>query len=828
MTMKPTLLAAALGGVLASGAQASLVISEYVEGSGNNKAIELLNISDTTVDLTAWELQVFFNGSTTPGQTFNLEGSVAPGKNFVFAHSASDPAILAVAEQTTGAGLFNGDDAVLLLIGGTVADSLGQVGNDPGSYWGSGDTRTQDRTLRRRVGTGPDANPYDDYEPSAVFDGFPQNSFDDLGASGNNGNGDESDEPPVTPNLACGADATLISSIQGESSGSPLAGQQVVIEAVVTAVFNGAGGLGGLFVQEEDEDQDGDPATSEGLFVYAPSLNAAPGQRLRLAGEVIEYDGLTELTNLTGTENCGSTDLPAPAMATLPWASAEAPEALESMLVQFSSPLVVNDNYDLGRYGSLTLGSGRHFIPTAVAAPGADAAIVAELNTLDRIILDDATNRQNPPVVPYPTPQLSTSQTVRAGDTVQDLVGILDYRFSEWRLQPTASPSFSPTNPRTAEPELEDRGNLVVASFNVLNYFNGDGMGGGFPTARGADTAEELDRQSQKLVSALSALNADVVGLMEIENDGYGQNSAIAELAGTLGSEWQWIDPGLTLLGNDEITVGFLYRSDRVETVGDAATLSMAPFDDLNRQPLAQTFRLKGSNDGVTIAVNHFKSKGCGSAEGTNADQNDGQGCWNPVRTQAAQALASWLAGDATGTGEPDVLIIGDLNAYAKEDPIRALASAGYTDLLAAYVGEQAYSYVFYGQAGYLDHALANTALAGKIADTTVWPINADEPRALDYNTEFKTPEQQASFYAPDAYRASDHDPVIVALNLNTQSPADRADLNGDGRVSGRDLSRMVLALLFGKATAPAYDIDGDGRITPKDLTTLIRALTGR
>ena len=281
-------------------------------------------------------------------------------------------------------------------------------------------------------------------------------------------------------------------------------------------------------------------------------------------------------------------------------------------------------------------------------------------------------------------------------------------------------------------------------------------------------------------------------------------------------------------MGNDEITVGFLYRSDRVETVGDAATLSMAPFDDLNRQPLAQTFRLKGSNDGVTIAVNHFKSKGCGSAEGTNADQNDGQGCWNPVRTQAAQALASWLAGDATGTGEPDVLIIGDLNAYAKEDPIRALASAGYTDLLAAYVGEQAYSYVFYGQAGYLDHALANTALAGKIADTTVWPINADEPRALDYNTEFKTPEQQASFYAPDAYRASDHDPVIVALNLNTQSPADRADLNGDGRVSGRDLSRMVLALLFGKATAPAYDIDGDGRITPKDLTTLIRALTGR
>lgn len=676
MTMKPTLLAMALSGVLASGAQASLVISEYVEDSGNNKAVELLNTGDTTVD------------------------------------------------------------------------------------------------------------------------------------------------------LSCGADATLISAIQGETDSSPLAGQHVVIEAVVTAVFNEAGGLGGLFVQEEAKDRDSNPATSEGLFVYAPSLSAAPGQRLRLAGEVTEYNGLTELTNLTGTENCGTTDLPAPAMITLPWTSAEAPEALESMRVQFSSPLVVNDNYDLGRYGSLTLGGGRHFIPTNVAEPGADAAIVAELNALDRIILDDASNRQNPSVVPYPTPQLSASQSVRAGDTVQDLVGVLDYRFSEWRLQPTASPSFSQTNPRTTEPQLEDRGNLVVASFNVLNFFNGDGLGGGFPTSRGADTAEELHRQSQKLVSALSALNADVIGLMEIENDGYGEYSAIAELAGALGSEWQWVDPGLAQLGSDEITVGFLYRSDRVATVGNAATLSAAPFDDLNRQPLAQTFRLKDADDGVTIAVNHFKSKGCGSAEGTNADQNDGQGCWNPSRTLAAQALSAWLANDATGTGETDVLIIGDLNSYAKEDPITALTAAGYTDLVATHQGEQAYSYVFYGQAGYLDHGLANASLATKVKAATIWPINADEPRALDYNTEYKTPEQQASFYAPDAYRASDHDPVLVALELTTHTAADRADLNGDGRVNGRDLSRLLLALIFGKATAPDYDINGDGHINHNDLTALIRVLT--
>ncbi|TVT36311.1 ExeM/NucH family extracellular endonuclease [Marinobacter vinifirmus] len=825
MTMKQTLLAAAISGLLASTAQASLVISEYVEGSSNNKAIELLNTGDAAVDLAAWELQILFNGSTTPGQTFNLEGSIAPGSNFVFAHSAADPAILAVADQTTGAGLFNGDDAVLLLNGGTVADSIGQVGTDPGSYWGSGDALTQDRTLRRRAGTVADTDAYDAYDPATVFDGFPRNSFDDLGTAGKDD--DNSGQPPTTPDLTCGAPATRISDIQGESDTSPVAGQHVVVEAVVTAAFNTDDGLGGVFVEEESSDRDDNPATSEGLFVYAPTLNAEPGQRLRLAGEVTEYNGLTELTNLSGTESCGTAELPPAAQISLPWADATAPEAFESMRVQFGSPLVVNDNYDLGRYGSLTLGSGRHFIPTNVAEPGADAAVVAELNALDRIILDDASNRQNPPVVPYPTPQLSASQTVRAGDTVQDLVGILDYRFSEWRLQPTASPSFSQANARTTEPRLEDRGNLVVASFNVLNFFNGDGMGGGFPTARGADNSEELARQTVKLVSALTTLDADVIGLMEIENDGYGQNSAIAELAGALGSEWQWVDPDLAQLGNDDIAVGLLYRSDRVETVGNAATLSAAPFDDLNRQPLAQTFRLKDSDDGVTIAVNHFKSKGCGSAEGSNADQNDGQSCWNPVRTQAAQALATWLAGDATGTGEQDTLIIGDLNAYAQEDPIQALATAGFTDLLTTHVGEQAYSYVFYGQAGYLDHALANPTLTSKVVDATVWPINADEPRALDYNTEFKTPEQQASFYAPDAYRASDHDPVIVALKLDTRTPADRADLNGDGRVTGRDLPRLVLALIFGRATPPAYDIDGNGRVDHQDLSTLIRVLTG-
>lgn len=824
MKTKIVLHAATVAALLsgASIAQANLLISEYIEGSSNNKALELLNTSSSSVDLSAWELQIFYNGSDSAGLTVNLEGSVAPGGNFVFASSSAAQAILNVANQTTGAGLFNGDDAITLLNGGVVVDSLGQIGFDPGSFWGSGEQRTQNQTLRRRVGTSADNNPFDAYDPSVYFDGFAVDSFEDLGASG--GTADPEPEPdPV--DMTCGAPATAIASIQGAGDVSPLDGKKLVIEAVVSGVFNSENSLGGFYVESASSERDADTRTSEGLFVFAPDKVVSVGQRVRVAGTVTEFFDLTELTDVGEFVDCGTSSLPAPIEISLPWESVGAQERLESMRVTISQPLTVNDNFNLGRFGSLTLGSARHFIPTNVVLPGADAAEVAAMNELDRLILDDGSNQQNPAIVPYPTPQLSASQTVRAGDEVTDLTGILDYRFSEWRIQPLQNPSFLNTNPRTAAPELAGSGNFTVTSFNVLNFFNGDGLGGGFPTPRGADDVEELERQAAKLVSAILATNADVVGLMEIENDGYAETSAIAELAERLGGEWSYVNPGMEQLGSDAIAVGFVYRNDRVVTVGEPATLASAPFSELNRQPLAQTFRPLNSDDGVTIAVNHFKSKGCGNADGAEAAQGDGQGCWNPTRTQAANALVSWLNADATGTGETDLMIIGDLNAYAKEDPISAIKGAGFRDLIEENVGEQAYSYVFFGQAGYLDHALANAELSEKVVDATVWRINADEPRALDYNTDFKSPQQQASFYAPDAYRASDHDPVIVTMKLAAAPQAPSADLNGDGRVNGRDLSRFVLAVLFGRANAETYDINADGRVNFGDFRALVRAI---
>lgn len=112
------------------------------------------------------------------------------------------------------------------------------------------------------------------------------------------------------------------------------------------------------------------------------------------------------------------------------------------------------------------------------------------------------------------------------------------------------------------------------------------------------------------------------------------------------------------------------------------------------------------------------------------------------------------------------MLLIGDLNSYAKEDPLRALESRGYTNLVARFVGNAGYTYVFHGEAGNLDHALATPPLAARVKAVHTWHINADEPIALQAVPDYKTPAQQAAYYAPDAYRSSDHDPVVIDVAL--------------------------------------------------------------
>jgi hypothetical protein len=260
---------------------------------------------------------------------------------------------------------------------------------------------------------------------------------------------------------------------------------------------------------------------------------------------------------------------------------------------------------------------------------------------------------------------------------------------------------------------------------------------------------------------------------MEMENDGYGADSAIQDLVNRLDAAsapgtWAFVNPdaalgGTNVAGDDAIKVGLLYRPARVTPVAGTTLVDEKP-DVFERHPLAQTF---ATADGqrVSVVVNHFKSKGCDGATGADLDQGDGQGCWNARRTGQAQELASWIGSAVVpAAGDPDVLVIGDLNSYAKEDPILALEAAGYGNLVEQFGGEEAYSYVFDGRWGYLDHALASPSLRSQVTGAGDYHINADEPSVLDYNTNFKTPGQIASLYAPDAYRTSDHDPVLVGL----------------------------------------------------------------
>ncbi len=175
---------------------------------------------------------------------------------------------------------------------------------------------------------------------------------------------------------------------------------------------------------------------------------------------------------------------------------------------------------------------------------------------------------------------------------------------------------------------------------------------------------------------------------------------------------------------------------------------------------------MDNTNGGIfTAVVNHLKSKGSPCDDLGDPDLGDGAGNCNLTRTAAAEALVDWLAGDPTGSGDADFLIMGDLNAYDKEDPIDALIAGGYSDLVYQYLGENAYSYVFDGQLGYLDHALANSALASEISGLTIWHINADEASLIDYDMSYKL-DAQDLIYAPDAYRSSDHDPVVVGLTV--------------------------------------------------------------
>lgn len=576
--------------------------------------------------------------------------------------------------------------------------------------------------------------------------------------------------------VGCGAPATAIHVIQGNGSASPSSGATVTIEGVVVGDFQGPSGLRGFFVQEEAGDVDADPATSEGVFVYdnAGAVNVNLGDVVRVTGQVTEYYDLTELNTVTEVSVCGSGSV-TPTPISLPVAGPTGLEAFEGMLVSFSQALSVSETYNLGRYGEVLLSAGGRLLqPTGVAEPGAPALAVQAQNNARSIQLDDGSSIENPPTPPY----LAADGTLRIGDSTSGTTtGVLGYAFSIYELHPTVPVTFTRSNPRPAA--LPPNGTaLRVAAYNVLNYFTTldtgaaiCGPSGGLD-CRGANTASEFTRQRQKTLAAIAAANADAVGLVELENN---VSASIADIVSGLNAllgngTYTYINTGT--IGMDAIKVGIIYKPAHLSPVGAFKILnsSVDPdfIDTLNRPVLAQTFRQTSSGEVFTLVVNHLKSKG--SACAGDPDVGDLQGNCNLTRLAAAEAEAAWLATDPTGSGDPDFLLMGDFNSYTREDPIEALVAGGYTNLVASFIGASAYSYVFDGQSGYLDVAFASASLASKIGSVTEFHINADEPRILDYNQEFNPPY----LYQTNAYRAADHDPIIVDFKLVSAVPFPR------------------------------------------------------
>ena len=626
----------------------------------------------------------------------------------------------------------------------------------------------------------------------------------------------------------------FIHEIQGSGDASPLVGQTVIIEGIVVGDFQddvGANGdLNGFHVQEEDADADGDSLTSEGIFVFNgsnPSVDVAIGDLVRVEGPVSEFNGLTEMSSFSDiTVLSSGNPLPAPATPTLPVTSVNDFEAFEGMSVAFAQSLVISEYFNYDRFGQIVLTSERHLQPTAEFEPGSAAAIAAaDLITRDRITLDDGLTTQNPQVTRHPNGDpFSLTNRFRGGDTLTNTIGVMDFAFGNYAIQPTGPATYVAANPRPAAPD-DVGGDVTVASFNVLNYYTTIDQSGAqcFPSntrsdCRGADNAEELKRQRAKIVTAIAAIDADVVGLIEIENNV--NDDAVIDLVSGLNDAvgagtYDYVPAGTT--GTDTIKVAFIYKPGTVSLAGAHAILDSAAFldpantgIDRNRAALAQTFTENVTGESFTAVVNHFKSKsgsetdnppdgicvdGDPGTDTLDCDQGDGQAFFNHTRTLAAQVLSDWLATDPTGSDDPDVLVLGDLNAYDKEDPIDAMTAAGYTDLVFAFQGEDAYSFVFNGQTGYLDYGLANEALLPAVTGTTVWNLNADEPDLLDYDTSFKSDGQDAIFDGTSPFRSSDHDPVIVGLNL--------ANPMGDKEQKAADLAALV----------PTGDKDTDKRL---------------
>lgn len=796
----------------------SVIVVESDAGAGNGTI-------DFRIDFGAADTiganGFYLAANATAAATYGVTPDMAIRENAI---ENSSYTIALVETASLSGGSVSGQEVVLDSVG--ITDGEGPesfafgapvVGPD-GTFLPAGVGRIQD---------GVDTDQTSDFQILNFGNGAPNSPT--AGSAGEDGG-------PVPGDATIDDTPTLVSAIQGAGDASALVGQSVVVEAIVTGDFQTGDGdafrdLGGFFLMEERADFDGDDATSEGIFAFEggpAEVDVAAGDRVRVLGTVVERFGKTtiEVGEIRIEEAEATTDVLSLAVeSALPTLADR--EAVESMLVDFGAPLTFTESFDYEAFNEGTLAAGGPVYQyTQLNAPDVAGNAAYQAEVADRTItIDDGRNAGRGDLDPIPEPDgdpFTLASGVRMGQEF-DLTAIMDYDFGEWRLRLPEEAAFEPL-PGNERPEApSDVGSdYKVASLNVLNYFTTiEGQTDIGMDPRGAASAEEFERQSDKLVSVIRGLDSDVIALNEIENDFAGDDFAIEELVsrlneGTDDSPWAYVDPGQEFVGGDAIAVAFLYNSQttRLAPATSVATLTDDQLAGLgvdpgnpvfegpgtSRVPLAATFEEIATGERFTATANHLKSKGSVSPFGDNADKGDGAGANDEARAQAATAIEAWLASDPTGSNDPDRIVLGDLNSYAQETPLQVFEAAGYANLVAAEEGPTSTSYRFSGQVGTLDYALANEALAGQVTGATIWDINDEEPVFFDYNldgtfTDPLRPTDQDLFDGSAPARASDHDPVVVGLDLS--SDGERilvAGTAGNDNLRGTDADERLVS----------------------------------
>ncbi|QPL51562.1 ExeM/NucH family extracellular endonuclease [Alteromonas sp. B31-7] len=852
--MKTSLSLLTAGILSAFSANASdLVISGVIDGpltGGIPKAVELYVVNDIA-DLSVYGIGTANNGGGTDGVEFTFPADSASAGSYIYVASEIDGFTTffgSAPDYDSSAMGINGDDAIELFQNDAVVDTFGAIDVD-----GSGETwEYTDGWAYRKDGETANSGTFDaanwTFSGTDALDGEGTNTAAatafPAGTFSTEGGGEVVVEPEVpTVELGeCSTDATLISAIQGSDDASAEVGNSHIVEAVITGFR-----ADGFFIQEETVQSDDDATTSEGLFVDG-STDIEAGHIIRLYGEVGENYGLTTLTmdaDVTPAD-CGASDDVLTTELAMPYDVDL--ETLEGMLVSVTDATVTSQN-NLWRYGELVVSDSIKRQPSDVAAPLSEAYEAAvEAAEASLLTIEDDNSNSYPDDISY-FPTFSYANAIRVGDTVT-AAGPLNYSFGTYRINPTDV--ISVTSGREANPVVTE-GNLSIATFNVLNYFNGEVTDSGevtfdYDANRGAEDETEFALQEGRIVEAIVGLNADVVGLMEIENDGFGDDSAIQALVTAINAElaeeeqYTFVSTAdSSIIGTDAITVGLLYRASVVVPAGDAQIVDM-PIQQIDedsvaqmRAALVQTFTHVESEKTFAVAVNHFKSKGSECAEDLAEDVSDTdviQGSCNALRVSAAITLAEALADESM----PErVLILGDLNAYSAEDPVALLTDytpedRGYTiktaintDMdegesvevetsygyhnLAEEFDADGYSYWYYGteQVGSLDHVLASEAFLADAVDGAHWNINSPEVYQLTYD--------QALTYYPDEdgyaftdvgpYKSSDHDPFIATFSLeaDVEEVEEEDDDNDSGGSMGVILAFMAAMLGFRRRT---------------------------